>query len=113
MRSGMPLYRNHFRRSRDAPEVLCDLLHSNSREANRQDIDAGDEARDSNVRFLHPVGGEIIQTFCSPVSLIPVARMAELVSAVTVIEFRPRSLRCFDLMLRASMDGCCCLETIA
>jgi len=30
MHSGMPLYRNHFRRSRDAPEVNRDLLYSTS-----------------------------------------------------------------------------------
>ena len=30
MHSGMPLYRNHFRRSRDAPGVNRDQLHSST-----------------------------------------------------------------------------------
>jgi bacillithiol synthase len=65
----MPLYRNHFRRSRDAPEVVYDLLHSTSSEVNLQNIDAADKVRDSAARFVHPTSGEIIQTFCLPVSL--------------------------------------------
>jgi hypothetical protein len=73
MRSGMPPYRNHFRRSRDAPEVNRDYPHctSKSREVNRlAKLDAVAVRFDWEERFLHPPGGGIIQTFCSPVSLM-------------------------------------------
>jgi hypothetical protein len=55
MRSGMPLYRNHFRRSRDAPEVDRDQLHFNihSREVNRTYLDANRSCGDS----LRPTAG--------------------------------------------------------
>ncbi len=64
----MPLYRNHFRRSRDAPGVNRDLLHSTSkgREVNRTHIDVGRAADDSWDGFLHPTLSGIIQTFCNP-----------------------------------------------
>ena len=71
MHSGMPLYRNHFRRSRDAPEVKRDQLHSTSqgREVNRSHIDAGGEQILStpNSNFLHPTCTGITQTFCAVV----------------------------------------------
>ena len=111
MRSGMPLYRNHFRRSRDAPEVLYDLLHSNSKEVNRQHIDAGDGVHDSTVRIVHPTGREIIQTFCLPVSLIRVARMAKLVDQSIANECR--SLLDGGRMRRAVLCWPCCRETMA
>src|ERR1039457_4900176 len=111
MRSGMPLYRNHFRRSRDAPEVLNDLLHSNSKEVNRQHIDAGDGLRDSAGRILHPTGREIIQTFYPPVSLIRVARMAKLVDQSIANDCR--SLLDYGCMRRACCDRPGCRETMA
>ena len=107
----MPLYRNHFRRSRDAPEVLNDLLHSNSKQVNRQHIDAGDGLRDSAARIVHPVDREIIQTFCLPVSLIRVARMAKLVDQS--IAHDCRSLLDCGRMNRACLGQRCCRETMA
>src|ERR1700759_49576 len=49
MHSGMPLYRNHFRRSRDAPISDNDQLNSTSdgREVNRSHIDAVSRTADS------------------------------------------------------------------
>ncbi len=71
MHSGMPLYRNHFRRSRDAPEANRDQLHSSTwgREVNRCYIDAVARRADS-CRIVHPPASGIIQVFYAPVSLI-------------------------------------------
>ena len=107
----MPLYRNHFRRSRDAPEVNRDLFHSNSSEVNRQHIDAGDAVSDSAGRILHPLGREVIQTFWLPVSLIRVARMAKLVHRFIANDCR-QLLDC-GLIRRACLCWTCCRETMA
>src|ERR1035441_4502755 len=59
-------------------------------------------------RFLHPVGGEIIQTFCWPVSLIRVAPMAKLVNQLIAPDCR--SLLAFGPMthhhLHSSPETC-------
>jgi len=111
MHSGMPLYRNHFRRSRDAPEVNRDLFTLPASEVNRQHIDAGDAVGDSARRILHPLGREVIQTFWLPVSLIRVARMAKLVLRFIANDWR-RLLHC-GLMRRACLCWPCCRETMA
>ena len=80
-------------------------------EVNRQHIDANEQVHDSAARILHPVGGEIIQTFCWPVSLIRVAPMAKLVNQLIAIDCR--FLLVFGLMPSACVGGRCCRETIA
>src|ERR1019366_3970061 len=57
-------------------------------------------------RILHPVGGEIIQTFCWPVSLIRVAPMGKLVNQLRANDCRPH----LDLGLMCSpcVGGRCC-----
>jgi hypothetical protein len=102
----MPLYRNHSRRSRDAPVVMRDQLNSNSqvREVNRTSLDAKRCIPDSDVAFLHPERGPNIQTFCLPVSLIPLTPMTDSLSCAS----------CRDTYARRGLSQRrCCRETIA
>src|SRR5271157_567151 len=65
MHSGMPLYRNHFRRSRDAPEVNRDQLHSSTwgREVNRWYIDAVTRRVGSEADSCIPTAAESSKPF--------------------------------------------------
>src|ERR1035437_2150497 len=69
------------------------------------------KSTDVILRFLHPPGSGIIQTSCSPVSLIRVARMAKLVHQLMANDCRP--LLDLGLMCRPCVGGRCCRETMA
>jgi hypothetical protein len=58
---------------------------------------------------MHPPASGIIQTFCLPVSLIPVARMAECMNRLAATDCT--FLFEFDLMRPAARR--CCRETIS
>ena len=101
----MPLYRNHFRRSRDAPGCDNDQPNSTSqgREVNRTDIDAGYLVPDASASFLHPKRTPHIQTFCLPVSLIRLASMTEQNQLLRLVSNSRRPYFCRR----------CCRETLA
>ena len=63
------------------------------------------------LRILHPHNREIIQTFCLPVSLIRVTRMAQLVIRLIAIDC-PTLLDC-ALMCRVGGAEHCCRETVS
>ncbi len=63
----------------------------------------------TRCRFVHPTAGEIIQTFCLPVSLIPVARMAEFMKRLAATNWTT----VFELDLMCRVDRRCCRETIS